>query len=302
MLKHIHFIINPKAGVGNNRLDLEALTPYFRKEEYTITLKYSNYKKQALELTQDSIEEGATIIVACGGDGTINEVASCLVGTSIRLGIIPFGSGNGLASNLKIPLTTDKAIAVIKEHEVVTIDVGQINEQYFFSNTGFGFDADIIKNYEASELRTIKGYLRASIKSFREFRKGRNIDVRINDSDYLKNPFMIFISNSNEMGSNISLTPKASLHDGMLDVLIVPEISKPMMLLFGMLMLIRKPHWLKDIKSYQTKNLKINKETGNTFDSQIDGEFHKVKNNQIYISVLEKSLGVIVPRGYSDPI
>lgn len=295
-MKNIHFIINPKAGSGKNILNIDFLGAYFKEPEYSLCVKYSKYKKQAIELTQNSIKEGAQTIVACGGDGTINEIASCLVGTNIKLGIIPIGSGNGLASHLMIPQVLKKAIEVIKNDDVVTIDVGRINEQYFFSNTGMGFDANVIKNYEALKKRTIIGYIKASFKSFNEYKKERDVKISIDRNHIILNPFLVFISNSNELGFNISLTPKASLMDGQLDVIIVPEISKIKMLLFGALMLIRKSHWLKEIKTYQTKNIEIYRNEGTFLNSQIDGEFHKVEDKKISISVLEKSLDILAPR------
>ena len=109
-ITHIHFIVNPIAGSGKNKIHLDLLHQFFEPENYKVTIKYSEYKRHSTLLTQDSIKEGATIIVACGGDGTINEVASCLVNTNIVLGIMAMGSGNGLASNLKIPKNIKKII------------------------------------------------------------------------------------------------------------------------------------------------------------------------------------------------
>ncbi|MGB5205011.1 diacylglycerol/lipid kinase family protein [Eudoraea sp.] len=91
----------------------------------------------------------------------MNEVASCLVGTKIPLGIAPVGSGNGLASNLGVPRNLRRALKIIKGRHIVEIDAGSINDNYFFNNTGVGFDASIIKNYESSERRTLIGYLKA---------------------------------------------------------------------------------------------------------------------------------------------
>jgi len=124
-LKHIHFIVNPISGKGKHAISTEFLSQYFDIEKHTVTIKLSEYKKHAIQLTQESINENATIIVACGGDGTINEVASCLVNTNIILGIIPVGSGNGLASNLKISKNIEHAIHKIINHHVEKIDVGK---------------------------------------------------------------------------------------------------------------------------------------------------------------------------------
>lgn len=294
--RHIHFIINPIAGNGKSQLTKEFLELYFVNSVHHLSVKYSTHKKHAVELTEKSIAEGADIIVACGGDGTVNEVASSLVGTSIPLGIIPIGSGNGLASNLYIPKNLRQALDLIKKRYTVSIDVGRINDKYFFSNTGIGFDASVIKNYESSEKRTLSGYLMACLTTFKELKQSRNIQICINDINILTDPFMIFVSNSNEMGYKLSLTPKASLQDGLLDVLIISKISRFKMLLLGILLVINKSYLLKEAKSFQTKSLELNSQSGSSLNSQIDGELHIIENGNISIQVHKHVLEVIVPK------
>lgn len=291
---HIHFIVNPIAGKSKHQIDISFLRKHFVEDEYKIQLKYSEYKKHAIALTNSSIAEGAQVIVACGGDGTINEVARCLVDTVIPLGIIAIGSGNGLASNLNIPKQIEKAIEVIKNQNIIKIDVGNINDHYFFSNTGFGFDANVIKNYEASERRTLACYIKASLKSFYEFHKQMEIEININNTSIVVNPFLIFISNSNELGYNVSLTPKASLQDGLLDVVIVKRINKVKMLLFGILLLFKKQHLLKGVKCFQTKQIQLTRNKGLIFESQIDGELQNIDDKSVLICLKEQSLSVFV--------
>jgi len=290
----IHFIVNPIAGSGHHSFSETFLQDYFEADKYNITIKSSGYKGHAIDLTKESIHQQADIIVACGGDGTINEVASTLVGTTIPLGIIPIGSGNGLASNLNIPKNIKKALYIIKNNQQTTIDVGCVNQRYFFSNTGFGFDANVIENYEASQRRTLFCYLKASLKSFREFHKREEVIININGASEVVNPFLIFISNSNELGYNFSLTPKASLQDGLLDVIIIPKIGKLKMLFFGFCMLIKKPHLLKNAKCFQTKEILLTRKQGAYFESQIDGELAKIKEESLSVFLKEKSLSVII--------
>lgn len=294
-MKQVHFIVNPIAGAGNNQLTEAFLKSFFEENRYAITIKYSDYKKHSKELTKTSIFEGAEIIVACGGDGTINEVATCLVGTSIVLGIIPLGSGNGLASHLKIPKNIDDAIYLIKRESVIKLDVGRINKKYFFSNTGSGFDANVIKYYEGSKKRKFISYIQATLKALKELHTTKkSIQISVNDDLTYEDPFMIFISNSNELGYKFSLTPKASLQDGFLDVMIVPRMSKFKTLLLGLLILIKKQHWLKEVKIYQDKTIKITQKKGRFSQTQIDGELHTIDDDTISISIMEKSLNVIV--------
>ncbi|MEN3324590.1 diacylglycerol kinase family protein [Mariniflexile soesokkakense] len=292
-MRHIHFILNPKAGRGNNTIDLALLNKHFDKKDFTIVIKPTSYKKHAIKLAQDSITENADIIVACGGDGTINEVASCLINSNIALGIIPIGSGNGLASNLNIPKNINNALALIKKQSTKKIDVGQLNNHYFFSNTGIGFDAQVIKNYEASNERTLSSYIKATLKSLKKVNKLVEVETSINGKTIQHKPFLIFISNSNQMGYNVSLTPKASLEDGKLDILIVKKIGAFKIFLFSILMFLKLHHILKEVDCYQTKQLKIAQKDKPLFQTQIDGEFIMVKNPVINISILEKALKVI---------
>ncbi|MGC1630708.1 MAG: diacylglycerol kinase family protein [Gelidibacter sp.] len=291
---HIHFIVNPIAGSGRSCFSEALLLDYFEAVKYTITTKYSDFKGHAIDLTKASIKQQAHIIVACGGDGTINEVAATLVGTSISLGIVPIGSGNGLATNLGIPKNIKKALNIIKNNQSTKIDSGYVNQQCFFSNSGFGFTANVIKNYEAFQKRTILCYLKAVLKSFLEFSKREQIIISIDGGLDLVNPFMIFISNSNVMGYHMSLTPKASLKDGLLDVMIIPKISRFKMLFFGICMLIRKPHLLKEVTYYQTNALTLIRKKGESFDAQIDGESVGRMDSELTVSVKRDSLNVLV--------
>ena len=293
-MTRIHFIVNPVAGHGKSPLSREYLEPFFIKGVHHLTVKHSEYKKHAILLTEDSIKEGADIIVACGGDGTINEVASCLVNTSIPLGIIPIGSGNGLASNLHIPKNLRRALAIIRNQETVKIDVGQIGGHYFFSNTGIGFDADVIKYYESWQKHTLYGYARACLASLRNMGKNQDLTIDIDADSHLVNPFIVLISNSNQLGYHVTLTPKASLRDGLLDVLIISKISRLKMLWLGLLIVLRRINWLKEARYFQTKELCLSREGSVSFESQIDGELHEMEHRNLRITIQENSLNILV--------
>ncbi|MFD2823290.1 diacylglycerol/lipid kinase family protein [Lacinutrix iliipiscaria] len=290
---NIHFIINPIAGEGKNKITKGFLLKHLEADSYHVTIKHSEYKKHAIELTQNSIAEKASIIVACGGDGTINEVASCLINSSIILGVIPTGSGNGLASNLNIPKDINKALELIKNQDVKSIDAGQINNKIFFSNTGIGFDAQVVKHYEASAQRKLSSYIKACLKALQSFKGKNKVVITINDQQIVTNPFLIFTSNSNELGYKVSLTPKASLQDGLLDVLVVPKMNLLKTLFFGVLILFKKHHVLSQVKTYMTKRLTLSIQYQDFFETQIDGEFYKINSNTIHISIIEKALLVI---------
>lgn len=294
MRTNIHFIVNPIAGKGKNELSEAVLENFFPKTEYALSIKKTEYVLHATELTNESIKEGAQIIVACGGDGTINEVASCLVNTSVFLGILPMGSGNGLASNLKIPKKILKALSIIKNQNVIAIDTGSINGEPFFSNTGVGFDAHVISDFEENTTRQLFSYVNSTIRTLKKYHYKNVVELKYNDTTELISPFLLFVSNSNEMGYKMSLTPRASLQDGLLDVVIVPELSTFKLLLFTLLFLFKKHHWLKEVRFQEVKGLTIKSLDNTILKTQKDGGFFLPKEPQIAITIHPKNLRVCV--------
>ena len=233
-------------------------------------------------------------IIACGGDGTINEVASSLVNSNIKLGIIPVGSGNGLASNLKIPKKIAEAISIIKAGISSKIDVGKVNSQYFFSNMGIGIDSMIIKKYEHSGKRTLLAYVKASLLSSFSFKPVETF-IEIDGVTSIAKPLLLFISNSNEMGYNMSLTPKASLVDGQLDLVIVRELNFGEKIKFGFHVLQNSISEFKKARQVSIEKCNIKLPEKIFTDIQIDGEFYNLKTNKIEIGIIKKGLNVLTP-------
>ncbi|MBD0777034.1 diacylglycerol kinase family lipid kinase [Maribacter sp. ANRC-HE7] len=293
-MKIVHFIVNPIAGKGKSRITKHYLSAYFEKNYFSIVVKHSSYKGHATLLVQQSINEKAEIIVACGGDGTINEVASCLVNSKILLGIIPIGSGNGLARNLKIPKNIKKAIQRIKEQKATSIDVGRINGEYFFSNIGFGFAANTISNFESSSNRRLFTYLKATLQSIRSFKNDAKYTIEINGKEAVLNPFLVFISNTNIMGYNFSITRKAILNDGFLDVVIIDRLNKFKILYFAFLFLLKYEHKIKEYSYHRVKNATIKIENQDIeIIFELDGELKRTNPVELHLEVLKESLKVI---------
>jgi len=295
-MRTVHFVVNPIAGKGRLPFDEAMLSKYFCHDDYDLKVKVSEYPGHATLLAQESLESGAEVIVACGGDGTINEVASCLVHTDVVLAIVPIGSGNGLASSLKIPKNVSKAISLIKNGTVTQIDVAMVNGKHFLSNMGIGFDASVISNYDNSEQRRFRAYFKAVIKSIKNYRNTDKIRVEMNGATLNTSPFMFFVSNSKVMGYDFSLTRMASMQDGLLDVVIIDSLSKGEILLLGVLLLFRASHYLKKVKYHKVKELKIafvDKRSEHMM--QTDGELQNLAESEISINIKERALNVLVP-------
>ncbi|WP_313374654.1 YegS/Rv2252/BmrU family lipid kinase [Chishuiella sp.] len=285
------FIVNPNSGNAKHEISIEFLQSKFSPKD-EIILKKTAYQFHAKELVQEAITQNADVVVACGGDGTINEVASALVHTTIHFGIIPAGSGNGLAANLGIPKDINKAIEIIKNSAVRTMDVGRVEDKYFFSNLGFGIDADIIKTYEQNQKRTITGYVDASVKTLMNY-KSKLFRLYIDDVIIEKNFYYLFCSNSNIAGYGISFTPNADLSDGLLDLLMIEDLDVFEQFYFSVLVLAKKIDVMNKARYKQVKKFTIESLEDTEISYQLDGEFQTTNSLKVKVEVLPNALNII---------
>lgn len=290
----IYFIVNPISGKGNHNLNESYLRNFFPNAEFQIVVRYTKYKGHAIAIAHEAAVAKPNYIVACGGDGTINEVGSVLVNSDIALGIIPVGSGNGLASNLEISKNVQKALETIRNGNVFSIDVGTVNDHYFFSNMGVGIDSMIIKKYAQSAKRSLLVYIKAAVSSALAFVPKKSM-VAYGSKLATVSPFLLFISNSNQMGYGMSLTPKASLDDGWLDLLIVPDLPFFQKLILGYRVLTGTVTSFSKGTHTLIHALKLEEPDTIFMDIQIDGEYHNLKTNKIHVSLIRQGLKVIVP-------
>lgn len=294
MKNKIIFIINPVAGKGEGKMVALKIQQFFHKKNIHFQTYLTEKAKHATELTQRFIPLQPQIIVACGGDGTINEVARALVGTNIALGIIPIGSGNGLAANLNIPKNLDLSLEIIIKGQKTKIDVGKINNNFFFSNVGFGIDADVVARYSQRKTRNFLGYASASIKALFHF-QSKKFKIELDhyekaEGDY----YFLFCSNSNEAGYGISFSPKAKLNDGKLDFLAVKKLNFMQQLLFSIYVLAKCIEKMKQAKLLQVHTVKFQHNENQTI-AQIDGETILFNKKTIEVSVIPNALNVIIP-------
>ena len=292
----IHFIVNPISGKGKNKLDSQVISSVLNNNNFHVVIKTTKYANNAAALTKISILEGANAIIACGGDGTVNEVASQLVDSPILLGIIRLGSGNGLASHLGISPSINEALEVIKQYNNTKIDVGTVNEHFFFSNMSLGIGARIINHYTGFKKRQIVSYLRASFKALLYKSPSQIVDLEIDNFKKTLDPLVLFVSNSNEMGYNLSFTPKASLQDGKLDVVFTEQLSFVEKILFATQLIFNKHKRYKKANYFLTDNIKVTNKKQKEFLTQLDGESIIIKSKELNISIKKGALNVLVPK------
>lgn len=218
--KKILFVVNPISGgkrkTAFNKQVLEVLNLDF----FDPTFQLTSHSNHAYELACNAVNEGYDAVIAVGGDGTINEIGSALLDTGIPLGIIPEGSGNGLALCLGIPTNESAAIRRINRFETMDIDSGVINGNNFFSVSGMGFDATVSFNFAEENIRGPIGYLRSMINVLSKYKPSK-YEITVDGKTVEREAFMVSIANSPQFGNNAYIAPEASVNDGLLDVCIV---------------------------------------------------------------------------------
>ena len=220
MKKKIRFIINPKSGVGKQKKIESLIASCINSTLFDYEICYTEAKSHATDLSREAAGLHYDAVVAVGGDGTINEVAQGLLNTDTALGIVPAGSGNGLARYLKIPINPGKALEIINDFAIKKIDTGNINGRLFVSIAGVGFDAYVAERFSKSKNRGFWAYARICITEYIKYHP-RKFEIQVNGKVLNKKAFMLSFANSNQFGFNARIAPTAIIDDGYLDLCIV---------------------------------------------------------------------------------
>ena len=217
-------ILNPIAGGGKTVERVTAVIhTTFRESDITYEIVTTQKKGDGTALSRNAVREGYAIVVAIGGDGTVNEVATGLVNTPAVLGIIPMGSGNGLARGLRIPLNYRDACRLILHGQTKKIDVGQVSDRYFFATSGIGFDAHVGKVYnEKGHSRGMLPYFQFAFTEFFKYTP-QEVFLTCNGKTFRYTPFVLTVANGEQYGGGAIIAPGAVPDDGLFDVSIIPQ-------------------------------------------------------------------------------
>lgn len=289
--QHIRFIINPISGNNKNSNVAELIEKTIDKTKYSCDFRNTEYTKHATQLAQDAVNENIDIVVAVGGDGTVNEVSKALIGTNVRFGIIPSGSGNGLGRFLKIPLKVEKAIKIINNSRQFSMDAIQINDEYSVNVAGLGFDAHISHLFANFGQRGFKSYLKLILREYPKY-KPQKYNLKIDGQLFEKEAFLISFANSSQFGNNAHIAPLAEINDGLIDICVLKQFPAWRSLFISILLYSRG---LTKSKYYEVKKAKeIEIINQSQLWAHIDGD-PIVFNENVKIKILPESLRVIIP-------
>ena len=287
------FIINPISGGKKKDGVPELIEKHLDTEAFKATIVFSDGVAHARQIAKEAINI-FEIVVAVGGDGTVNEVASAIVGTDTILGIIPFGSGNGLARFLDIPMDAQKAIKNLGAGHVEIIDSAQLNDQPFFNMAGIGFDAHISEVFSHGAKRGFFSYIKSSILEIANY-KSQTYQLDIDGAAYTREAFMLSFANSSQYGNDAHISPNASVQDGLLDVCVIKRFPLWRFPEMGIRMLTKTAEGTKYVEIIRGKHIRVKREHPGPV--HLDGE-PQIAGTDTEIKIIPNSLKVIVGSSY----
>ncbi|MFC1222405.1 diacylglycerol/lipid kinase family protein [Pedobacter sp. BG31] len=288
---NILFIINPISGGRGKRRIPDFIDKYLNKEKFSPNFVFSEYVGHASELADEAATKNFDVIVAAGGDGTINEVATKVLKHQKILGILPLGSGNGLARFLNISKNLRYALSIINDFKIDKIDTAEFNKKCFFNLAGMGFDAHLSAVFSKDKKRGLSGYVKLGFKEVFNY-KPQLYQLDIDGKTHSRKAFAISIANSSQYGNDVYIAPNASVKDGLLDVCIIKPFPIIKLPLLGYVMLNGKAETSDMIEIIKGKNIKIIREMAGAV--HVDGEPLQM-GAEIEAMVNPLSLKVIVP-------
>ena len=232
MLKSkIRFILNPFSGPRKNIDIVSLIEAQIDHKKIDPEIIYTTHPRHAIELSREAVSLNYFAVVAVGGDGTINEVASVLKDTKIALGIIPFGSGNGFSYHLGIRRNIIKSINIINNLNKICIDTAMMNDEFFINVAGLGLDAKVAFVTKKNQTRGFLPYFIQTLKEIKGF-KFMKMDLKIPSLEWSGEYAMVAIANGSMYGYDFSIAPKAQMNDSLFDVVLIKKV--PVFRYFGL--------------------------------------------------------------------
>lgn len=259
MKKKAVFVINLMSGTSDKAAIPGLIDQYLDKTKFEYEIAITQYAGHASEIASKAKDDGVDVVVAVGGDGTVNEVARAIVHSNTALGIIPCGSGNGLARHLLLPLNVRKAIDVINRSEVRQLDYGIINGYHFFCTCGMGFDAFVSMKFAEAGKRGPITYVENVLREGLKY-KPETYTIEDESGTLQYKAFLISCANASQYGNNAYIAPQASMSDGLMDVIIMEPFDVFEAPQISIEMFSKTLDKNSKIKTFRTRHLHIHRD------------------------------------------
>lgn len=255
--RRIVFVINPTSGTTNKDVMPQLIDKYIDSDNNDVSTVFTEYAGHASEIASKCVNEGVDVVVAVGGDGTVNEVARALAESDTALGIVPCGSGNGLARHLMLPMNVKGALEIINNGLVHSLDYGIIDGHPFFCTCGMGFDAFISKKFASAGKRGPLTYIENVLKEGLKYEpETYELTLDGNETEPYK-AFLISVANASQYGNDAYIAPQASMSDGFLDVVIMEPFDILEAPQVGIDLMNKTLNKSSKIKCFKAKDIRI---------------------------------------------
>lgn len=290
MKKKVLFIMNPISGAKKKAAIPEMIEKYIDKDVFEYAIAKTEYAGHATEIAAKAAQEGVDIVVAIGGDGTVNEVGKGIVNTNTALSIIPTGSGNGLARHLAIPLNVKKSIEILNQTTIKSLDYGLINNIPFFCTCGMGFDAFISMKFAEAGKRGPITYVQKILEEGLSY-EPQTYEIEDDEGIHKYKAFLVSVANASQYGNNAYIAPQASMSDGLLDVIIMEpfDILEASHVAFEMFNKTIDKY--QKIKTFKAKRILIHRKQAGVI--HFDGD-PIMADADIEVKVVNKGIKVVV--------
>lgn len=265
------------------------------KAVFEHTIVFSDGVRHAHIIAADAIGK-YDLVVAVGGDGTVNEIASALVGSETVMGILPYGSGNGLSRFLNIPMDTEAAIKNLNNWHVEAIDAATANREWFFNMAGMGFDAHISEVFSHQVKRGFSTYIKSAFREIANY-KADTYTIDVDGTQYKREAFMLSFANSSQYGNNAHVSPRASVQDGLLDVCVIKPFPLWRFPEMGIRMFTKTADGSKYVEIIRGKHIIVKRDRPGPM--HLDGE-PRIEGTDIEINIVPSSLKLLAGASYKN--
>lgn len=286
----VRFIINPFSGLSRKKNVPAIIKKHINKQKFDFDIAFTKAVGHAIDLAKEAVEQNYDIVVAVGGDGSVNEVATALIDTTVKLGILPGGSGNGFAMHLGLGRNIKRAVQILNNSKSIIIDTCLLNGRPFVNLGGTGFDALVAHKAKQSTLRGLYAYTKFALLEAWSY-PIEKYTLNIDNQEIIQECLVIEVANAQMFGYNFVIAPQAKLDDGILDVLLVKKVPKWRYLFSLWRFFNASFHKSSLVTSYAGKDVKISGKK--PMPVHIDGEGYYLEED-LHFTIKPLSLNVLV--------
>lgn len=289
--RHILAIINPVSGTGSKDKIPRLIETVVNPDLNDVSIIMSEYQGHAYELTQQAVKDNFDIVVAIGGDGTVNEVGHALCNTDTALAIVPCGSGNGLARHLRLSMNASRSLQVLNNGVVGSFDYCTLNGKPFFCTCGMGFDAAVSYKFSNEGTRGFITYIKTTITEFFKY-KPQEYVIDIDGQQMKEKAFVIACCNAAQYGNNAYIAPRATMQDGLIDVTVMHPFNLAHSPLIGARLFLKQLGRDHHVSIYRGKRISIEREGEDII--HMDGD-PMMMPSKLVIENVNNGIKILVP-------